>query len=69
MHAGDYAKLGAAHDAIRVFCKQRGLKFAGPSWEIYGHGNDDPRLVTTDVFHLVETSCCFLETITRIRSS
>jgi effector-binding domain-containing protein len=52
-HVGDYARLGDAHEAIRAFCKQRGLTFAGPNWEIYGHWNDDPRLVTTDVFYLI----------------
>jgi effector-binding domain-containing protein len=55
-HISDYSKLGAAHDAIRAFCKQRGLKCAGPNWEIYGHWNDDPRLVTTDVFYLINLS-------------
>ena len=53
-HVGDYSKLGNAHEAIRAFGKERGLKFAGPSWEIYGHWNDDPQLVTTDVFYLIE---------------
>lgn len=55
-HVGDYARLGDAHAAIRAFCKERGLKFAGPNWEIYGHWNDDPRLVTTDVFYLIDRS-------------
>src|SRR5205823_4572451 len=54
-HVGDYARLGDAHEAIRAFCRQRGLELAGPSWEIYGHWNDDPRKVTTDVFYLIRS--------------
>jgi effector-binding domain-containing protein len=53
-HIGDYARLGDAHGAIRAFCKQRSLKLAGPNWEIYGHWNDDPGKVTTDVFYLID---------------
>jgi effector-binding domain-containing protein len=53
-HVGDYARLGDAHEAIRAFCKERNLKLAGPNWEIYGHWNDDARLVTTDVFYSID---------------
>ena len=52
-HIGPYDRLGAAHDAIRAWCKQHGYQFAGPNWEIYGHWTDDPAQLRTDVFYLL----------------
>lgn len=56
-HVGPYGQLGKAHEAIRVWCKERGHRLAGPNWEIYGHWqsewNDDPSKITTDVFYQV----------------
>jgi effector-binding domain-containing protein len=54
---GPYGGLGAAHEAVRRWCEdhQRGL--AGPSWEIYGHWQDDwnanPSRIRTDVYYLL----------------
>jgi effector-binding domain-containing protein len=56
-HVGPYSSLGAAHDAVRQWCRVNNWKLAGPSWEIYGHWrrewNDDPSQIRTDVFHQV----------------
>jgi effector-binding domain-containing protein len=56
-HFGPYGGLGAAHDAVRQWCKANNHRLAGPSWEIYGHWQDDwnadPSRIRTDVFHLV----------------
>jgi effector-binding domain-containing protein len=56
-HFGPYNQLGAAHDAVREWCKARNHKLAGPSWEIYGHWQSewdtDPSKIRTDVFWLV----------------
>ena len=52
-HVGDYARLGDAHAAIREWCAARDCAFAGPNWEIYGHWNDDPDKVYTDVCYLL----------------
>jgi len=54
-HFGPYGGLGAAHEAIREWCRSQGRGLAGPSWEIYGHWreawNSDPSQIRTDVFY------------------
>jgi effector-binding domain-containing protein len=56
-HFGPYGSLGAAHDAVRQWCRANNWRLAGPSWEIYGHWrrewDDDPSQIRTDVFHQV----------------
>jgi effector-binding domain-containing protein len=52
-HWGDYGKLGGAYEALMKWSKETGRKFAGPFWEVYGHWNDDPQQVRTDVFQLL----------------
>ncbi len=52
-HIGDYRRLCDANDAIRQWCAANGQQLAGPSWEIYGHWNDDPSQVYTDVYYLL----------------
>jgi len=53
-HFGPYDQLGAAHHAVREWCRQNGRKIAMPYWEIYGHWDDDPAKVRTDVLYLVK---------------
>jgi effector-binding domain-containing protein len=53
VHRGRYDRLGAAHDAVTQFCRERGLELAGPRWEIYGHHNDDPEQLETSVHYLL----------------
>jgi effector-binding domain-containing protein len=46
LHSGDYAGLGAAHDAVQRYAAGSGLALAGPRWEVYGHPDGDrPREV------------------------
>lgn len=56
-HFGPYGGLGAAHDAVRNWCKTNHHAFAGPSWEIYGHWqpewNANPSLIRTDVYYQI----------------
>ncbi|HEY9226808.1 MAG TPA: GyrI-like domain-containing protein [Gemmatimonadaceae bacterium] len=56
-HFGPYHQLGAAHDAIRAWCKSNGHGLVGPNWEIYGHWQDEwntnPSLIRTDVFYQI----------------
>jgi effector-binding domain-containing protein len=56
-HFGAYGGLGAAHDAVRAWCRANDHRLAGPSWEIYGHWqpewNDDPSRIRTDVYWLL----------------
>ena len=60
VHFGPYSQLGAAHEAIRQWCEAQNHKFAGPSWEIYGHWQDEwdrnPSLIRTDVHYLLRDS-------------
>ena len=54
VHYGPYSELVGAHDAVRKWCADRGLALTGVSWEIYGHWNDDPSLLRTDVYWLLK---------------
>jgi len=58
-HLGDYARLGETHGAVRRFCAERGLALAGPFWELYGHGGEDPP--RTDVFYLLQPLAAEIE--------
>lgn len=53
IHRGDYAGLGATHDAVRAHVAARGRDLAGPRWEIYGHWREDPSELETQVFWLL----------------
>jgi len=53
-HWGDYAGLGAAHDAVVRWSRAQGRALAGPRWEVYGHWSDDPDKRRTDVFYLLK---------------
>ena len=54
LHVGPYDKLGEAHAALRDWCRQNNRLPAGPSWEAYGHWDDDPQKLRTDVFYLLK---------------
>jgi effector-binding domain-containing protein len=53
-HVGPYHLLGGAHSAVVKWCKDNGHTLAGPSWEVYGHWDDDPAKLRTDVFVLLQ---------------
>ena len=53
-HWGDYADLGAAHDAVKAWCRSHGRSVAGPRWEVYGHWSDNPATRRTDIFYLLK---------------
>ncbi len=53
-HFGPYNRLGETHDAVQKWCAANGHALAGPSWEIYGHWNDDPAQLRTDVYWLLK---------------
>jgi effector-binding domain-containing protein len=56
-HFGPYRGLGAAHDAVRRWCRENNHCVAGPNWEIYDHWqpgwNADPSRIRTDVYYLL----------------
>jgi len=53
VHRGGYDGLGAAHGAVRTWCRERGRQRAGPWWEVYGPHRDDPAEVWTEVYYLL----------------
>lgn len=57
-HFGPYGQLHKAHEAIHSWCQANGYSLAGPSWEVYGHWqdewNNDPAKIRTDVFYLID---------------
>lgn len=52
-HWGDYSKLGEAHSAVLAWCRANGRELTGVSMEVYGHWNDNPALVRTDIYYLL----------------
>src|SRR3954464_6294985 len=52
-HWGDYALLGAAHQAVVDWCGAERRRLAGISWEVYGHWDDDPAKRRTDIYQLL----------------
>ena len=53
VHLGPYSRLGKTHAALRAWCRSSGRPIAGPNWEVYGHWNDDPAQLRTEVFYLL----------------
>jgi effector-binding domain-containing protein len=54
VHMGAYHLLSRAHSAILDWCAGKEVLLAGPNWEIYGHWNDDPAQLRTDVCYLLQ---------------
>ncbi|MFO0808817.1 MAG: GyrI-like domain-containing protein [Gemmataceae bacterium] len=52
-HIGPYHLLAGVHEAITRWCAANGHKLAGPSWEVYGHGDVDPAKFRIDVYYLL----------------
>ena len=55
VHIGPYNRLGEAHEAIARWCRDHHRDPAGINWEIYGHWDNDPEKLRTDVFYLLDT--------------
>jgi effector-binding domain-containing protein len=53
-HHGDYGALGDANAAILAWCRAQSRVRAGPSWEVYGHWQEDPAQLRTDVYYLLQ---------------
>jgi hypothetical protein len=53
VYFGPYERMGPAHEAIHRWARENGRTLAGPSWEVYGHWNDDPAKRRTDIFYLI----------------
>ena len=50
-HVGPYHLLGQTGDALKAEMQARGLAFGPPHIEVYGHWNDDPLKLETDLIH------------------
>jgi effector-binding domain-containing protein len=51
-HRGPYTGLGAAHNAVKEWCRANSRTLAGPRWEVYGHWTEgEPP--QTDIFYLL----------------
>jgi effector-binding domain-containing protein len=53
VHRGPYGGLDGAHTAVRSWCAARGLRIAGPRWEVYGDWREDPAELETEVYYLL----------------
>jgi effector-binding domain-containing protein len=53
-HVGPYSRLSEAHAALNAWCKEHRHQRTGVSWEVYGHWNDDPAKLETDIFLQVD---------------
>lgn len=53
-HWGDYAMLGAAHNALVEWCRSHDVRLAGLRWEVYGHWNAGSAPPRTDIFYLID---------------
>jgi len=52
-HIGSYARLLAAHQAIRSWSTANGRALGGHSWEVYGDWTDDEAKLETEVIYLL----------------
>jgi effector-binding domain-containing protein len=49
-HIGPYDQMMTAYRAIDAYARDHGIRYVGPSWELYGHWSDDPAELRTDIF-------------------
>jgi effector-binding domain-containing protein len=52
-HWGDYSGIPAAHEALQLWVEQQDLELDGACWEVYGHHDDDPAKLRTEIFYLL----------------
>jgi hypothetical protein len=53
VYIGPYDRMQPAHAAIHQWARDNNRQFAGQSWEVYGHWNEDPAKLRTDIFYLL----------------
>ena len=51
VHAGPYAGLGGAYDALDRWCREHHRVRASAHWEVYGDWHEDPAQLQTEVFY------------------
>jgi effector-binding domain-containing protein len=55
-HMGPYEELGRSHQAIAEWSRKNGYQLTGTCWEIYGDWHENPKQLSTDIFHLVQSA-------------
>lgn len=50
MHQGSYDGIPGAFGILHAWCNESGLALAGLNWEVYGDWQDDPAMLTTDIY-------------------
>ncbi|WP_433292074.1 GyrI-like domain-containing protein [Actinoplanes sp. CA-030573] len=53
VHSGPYSALWSAHEDVVAWCDDRGLRRAGPRWEVYGPHREAPAQPEIEVCHLL----------------
>ena len=54
VHVGPYNRMGETHDAVLQWCRERGHRLDGRSWEIYGDWNEDVTRLETECAWVVQ---------------
>jgi len=57
-HIGPYNRMRESYQALDAWRREQGHRQTGTSWEIYGHWNDEPAKLRTDLFQLVDVNSC-----------
>lgn len=52
-HVGPYEQIPQAYAAMRAEVERLGMRFTQPGLEIYGHWNDDPQQLVTEILQTV----------------
>ncbi len=52
-HIGPYTRLSDSYAIMSRWARANSYNISGPFWEIYGHWNDNPDLLETDLFYLI----------------
>lgn len=50
LHVGSYDTIGTTWGSAQAWMREQGLEQAGPAWECYLNGPDDPEPTMTEVF-------------------
>jgi effector-binding domain-containing protein len=53
-HYGEYSAIPSAYAALESWCTANGRRAAGVNWEVYGDWHEDPAMLRTDVYVLLE---------------
>ncbi len=55
-HQGPYSGLHSTYLRLNEWCEEQSLERGALNWEVYGHWDDDPAKLITDVYIQLETT-------------